>query len=84
MAPISFTFYADLSYLKRSETTKKFTLPIQSVSNSRNLPFPLTDTDIALMLTLLHFTVFENQRKSLIQHCERSELRLHFEWTKVD
>ena len=29
-------------------------------------------------------TVFENQRKSLIQHCERSELRLHFEWTKVD
>ena len=28
-------------------------------------------------------TVFENHRKSLIQHCERSELRLHFEWTKV-
>ena len=26
-------------------------------------------------------TVFENHRKSLIQHCERSELRLHFEWT---
>ena len=30
------------------------------------------------------FTVFENYRKSLIQHCERSELRLHFEWTKVN
>ena len=30
------------------------------------------------------FTVFENQRKSLIQHCERSELRLHLEWPKVD
>ena len=29
-------------------------------------------------------TVFENHRKSLIQHCEQSELRLHFEWTKVD
>ena len=29
-------------------------------------------------------TVFENQRKSRIQHCERSEVRLHFEWTKVD
>ena len=29
------------------------------------------------------FTLFENHRKSLIQHCERSELRLHFEWTKV-
>ena len=28
-------------------------------------------------------TVFENDKKSLIQHCERSELRLHFEWTKV-
>ena len=24
-------------------------------------------------------TVFENHRKSLIQHCEQSELRLHFE-----
>ena len=31
----------------------------------------------------LEFTVFENYRKSLIQHCERSELRLHFEWTIV-
>ena len=28
--------------------------------------------------------MFENHRKSLIQHCERSELRLHFEWTKVN
>ena len=30
-----------------------------------------------------YITVVENHRKSLIQHCERSELRLHFEWTKV-
>ena len=30
------------------------------------------------------YTVFENHRKSLIQHCERSELRLHFERTKVN
>ena len=29
-------------------------------------------------------TMFENHRKSLIQHCERSELRLHFEGTKVN
>ena len=29
-------------------------------------------------------TVFENHRKSLIQHCERSELCLHFEGTKVN
>ena len=27
--------------------------------------------------------MFENDRKSLIQHCERSELHLHFELTKV-
>ena len=31
-----------------------------------------------------YFTaVLENHRKSLIQHCERSQLRLHFDWTKV-
>ena len=29
-------------------------------------------------------TLFENHRKRLIQHCERSELCLHFEWTKVN
>ena len=29
-------------------------------------------------------TVFENHRKSLIQHCERSELRLQIEWTIVN
>ena len=28
--------------------------------------------------------MFENYRKSRIQHCERSELRLYFEWTKVN
>ena len=27
--------------------------------------------------------MFENQRKSDIQHYERSELHLHFEWIKV-
>ena len=26
--------------------------------------------------------MFENHRKSLIQHCERSELRLHFEFSR--
>ena len=30
-----------------------------------------------------YFKVFENYRKSRIQHCERSELRFHFEWTAV-
>ena len=33
---------------------------------------------------LFWYTVFENNRKSLIQYCERSERYLHFEWTKVD
>ena len=28
-------------------------------------------------------TMFKNQIKSLIQHCERSELLLHFEWTQA-
>ena len=28
-------------------------------------------------------TVFENHRKSRIQYCEWSELRFHFDWTKV-
>ena len=28
-------------------------------------------------------TVFENDRECLIQHCERSELRLLFEWTNA-
>ena len=27
-------------------------------------------------------TMLENQRKSLISHCEQSEQHLHFEWTK--
>ena len=35
------------------------------------------------LLEVSIITVFENHRKSPIQHCERSELRLHFEWTKV-
>ena len=39
----------------------------------------LTYGNISLNLS----TVFENHRKSLILHCERSELHLHFEWTKV-
>ena len=40
-------------------------------------------------LSLLFFSIFLQphgawkSQKSLIQHCERSELRLHFEWTKV-
>ena len=32
------------------------------------------------MTNIIQNTVFENHRKSLIQHCERSELGLRFEW----
>ena len=32
---------------------------------------------------LSHCTLIENHRKSQFQNCERSELRLHFERTKV-
>ena len=37
----------------------------------------------AKTITKSLFTVFENHRKSLFQYCERSELRLHFQWRKV-
>ena len=37
-----------------------------------------------ILLSSFLNTVFENCPKSRIQHCERSELRLHYEWTKVD
>ena len=50
-------------------------------------PFELDDTGataLAVSSKILKLTVFENHRKSLIQHCERSELRIHFEWTKVN
>ena len=39
-------------------------------------------SNIYMIFCTLH-TVFKNHRKSRIQHCERSELRFHFEWPKV-
>ena len=49
---------------------------------------PRTNVIISSFITCitayLHLlTVFENRRKNLIQYCERSKLRLHFELTKV-
>ena len=35
-------------------------------------------------IKIIFFRIVWKSQKSLIQHCERSELRLHFEWTKVD
>ena len=43
-----------------------------------------TDFEIILIFELQYsHGVFENHRKTLIQHCELSKLRMHFEWTKV-
>ena len=57
----------------------------RNLKNNENFSDPQcnigVETSIAPFALL---TVFENHRKSLIQHCGRSELRLHFEWTKVD
>ena len=36
-----------------------------------------------IMPAIMDSTLLKNQRKSLIQNCERSELRLHFQWTKL-
>ena len=47
-----------------------------------NLQRPKSFQFLELTIFHLFYTVFENHRKSRIQHCERSELRLHFEWTK--
>ena len=41
------------------------------------------DRPLTHVIMMIMTTVFENHSKSRIQHCERSELRLHFEWTKV-
>ena len=46
----------------------------------------MKDAEINRQSTELHklrVKLFENHRKSPIQHCERSELRSNFEWTKV-
>ena len=57
---------------------KNFTKGFSYLRLSR-LPLRVT----SFILKFWKSTVFENHRKSLIQHCEQSELRLHFQWTKV-
>ena len=54
-----------------------------SLLPSRNVPSGNSNSKVTLVLKPKVSTVFENRRKSLIQHCKRSELRLHFEWTKI-
>ena len=52
----------------------------QQGPDERNLQLALNQSSFAILNL---FTVFENQLKSRIQHCEHSKLRLLFEWTKI-
>ena len=44
--------------------------------SSCEMPFMMLE-ELQKVITPM-YTVFENHRKSRIQHCEQSELRLHF------
>ena len=67
-------------FLKLSLFKKQFVTRRKKTEKGCQLENPLRSKLICCSVC----TVFANQRKSLIQHCERSELRLHFEWTKVN
>ena len=72
--------------LKIMQTKSYLNFNAKSHSNLLAI-FSLKSDFTSIFLTLLdskEIKVFENQRKSLIQHFEQSELRLHFDWTKVD
>ena len=58
-----------------SERAKKKSIYVRRKKEIRVVAF--------LSFCSTEFTMVENHRKSLIQHCERSELPLHFEWPKV-
>ena len=58
--------------------------PPNSTSGSNKTKERRRKSGSSFLFKLNHYTVFENHRKSIIQHCERSEIRLHFEWTKVN
>ena len=48
-----------------------------------NCRTPLAHFTIHMQNKITNVTVCENGPKSRIQYCERSELRLHYEWTKI-
>ena len=76
--------------LKLKENASMSTLIIVEngkVKESNNCFVIVKETIVTLMKNVIaenttHNTVFENNRKSLIQHCERSEQK-HLKWTKV-
>ena len=65
-------YWMKLCFLRHRPTVSDNSLAISTEMIKNNFCF------------YLNITVFENCRKSLIKHCERSELRLHFEWSKID
>ena len=77
--------------LKLKENASMSTLIIVEngkVKESNNCFVIVKETIVTLMKNVIaenttHNTVFENNRKSLIQHCERSEQK-HLKWTKVN
>ena len=87
-----------ITQLQYSKTTWNM-LPFPAASNRSNVsavkpkPAKIIRENLIRILTAWtrierhatkFFTVFESRQKSRIQYCERSELRLHFEWTKVN
>ena len=64
-------YWMKLCFLRHRPTVSDNSLAISTEMIKNNFCF------------YLNITVFENCRKSLIKHCERSELRLNFEWSKL-
>ena len=56
------------------------THPSQALNTNKN------NTQICLSKHICHnlHGVWKSKKMSHLKHCERSELRLHFDWTKVD
>ena len=97
-SPLSFPVVAWLAFFEAKEGSKTFPTNPQNLRSrekgreGESLPSKLyleepqrwKERQTLIILKWLRITVFENRGKSRIQHCERSELRLHFERTNVD
>ena len=66
--------------LKCQEILSSLGVQLDPVSELGSLLHPSIHTLGGKMDSYSYGTVFENHRKSLIQHCERSKLCLHFGW----
>ena len=57
-------------------------IPTTKKGSRRSREFPYCYQDVWILYWITR--CLKITEKSLIQHCDRSELRLHFEWTKVN